>query len=78
MNSEQKEKYLNVINTAGIQTVLKLYHLLGDERISMATLRKLIFKQEVAKSLDGKLPVKKLAKKLKVSHTTLYRYLKKK
>jgi len=77
ISQEQHDKYLQVINTIGIEKVQQLYLMLGTERISIAALHRMVVRSNFKSALNGKLPVRRLAEKLKVSRMTVYRYMKK-
>lgn len=75
MTNYLRQKYQSVIDTIGEQKVNELYHLLGPEKISMATLQKIILRGKIASSLNGRKPVSRVASENGVSRMTIYRQL---
>ena len=75
MTKSMKQKYQSVIDTIGEQKVKELYDLLGSEKISMATLQKIIVKEKIATSLKDKKTVSRVAAEIGVSRMTIYRQL---
>lgn len=76
MTQENKNKYQEIIDLLGIETVEKMYRLLGPEKISAATLMKIIVEHKIILSLKKYSSVKKVAKENYVSRMTIYRILK--
>lgn len=77
MDNDLHQKYHHIITAIGEQKVSELYQLLGAEKISMATLQKVIAKDKIEASLDGKKTITHLASEHGVSRMTIYRQLKK-
>jgi uncharacterized protein YerC len=77
MSYQNYEKHLNIINVLGEQKVNELYRFLGAEKISMATLKKVIEKTRIAGSLFENKPITRIATEHGVSRMTIYRQIKK-
>ncbi|MEO8149046.1 MAG: hypothetical protein ABI723_15475 [Bacteroidia bacterium] len=78
MSDENREKYLDIINTIGAAKVDELYNKLGTERISMATLKKIIAQNYIDGALRAKRSVANVAADRGVSRLTVYRVIHKK
>lgn len=76
MDTQQHDKYLQVINTIGIEKVQELYKILGARPVSMATIKKAFFKVQLRETLKKNGQITRVAKQLKISRTTVYRQLK--
>lgn len=70
------QKYHSVIDTIGEQKVQELYQLLGPERISMATLQRIIAREKISNALNERKKVSHVATENKVSRMTIYRQMK--
>ncbi len=76
LRNHTKEKYKHIIEILGEEKINELYFLFGSEKISLVTLRKILWENRVRKSLNGKKSIAQIAKENGVVKMTIYRLLK--
>lgn len=74
MTEITKDKIHKAIEVIGIENAEKLYSIFGNEKVSFAGFHREILKTKAA-VLSGKKSIAKIAKELKLSRMTVYRFL---
>jgi|GEM_PF-3150726 len=75
MTEYNQKKLMNIIKCLGEEKVNQLYHYLGSEKISFATLKHLIKEQKIRDAISNNMSVRKITGMFKVSKKTVYRKL---
>ncbi len=76
LRNRRKERYKHIIEILGEEKINELYFLFGSEKISLVTLRRILWENNVRKSLNEKKSIAQVAKENGVVKTTIYRLLK--
>ena len=76
MNYDTQEKYKRIIEVLGEEKVDDMYYFLGSEKISFATLKRIMHQNKLRELAAGKKPITQVAKENGVSAKTIYRLLK--
>ena len=77
MTATTIEKHKILISYLGEEKVLEIYQLLGNERISFATIKQLILLEKIHQELQNKASIRSVAKRYGIQRSTIYRQLKK-
>ena len=77
MTTRTKELYEYIIELLGDDKIDELYYLLGSERISFATLKRIQYQKKIKKLLEDREPVSEVAKKALIHKRAVYRLIKK-
>jgi transcriptional regulator of acetoin/glycerol metabolism len=77
MTTATIEKHKILLSHLGEDKIVDLYNLYGNERISFATIISLIKHEKIMLELRNKVSIGKVAKKLSIQRSTVYRQIKK-